>query len=410
MPPVRRKKKSGDSSDTSAAQPGRPPSRTASATSKSTTSNTTTSRTNPLGNKTTRPVNSRNSPEHPASAKPATKTPISRQNSTKQQTSKPTLKSITIPPPETQGDMTPVSPISPVAHEHNQISIREITPPSGVPPKTQLVQHEAASPTRSREIVPQTPTTAMKKRSATRKISRFEKDRLIENIRIEVDRRAKALRQRYILQAEMLRQGIELRVGRIPYKMRNMTMGELYDQAAAAAEAAKAEENRIEAKEVVKELEDIRRLSNQVNEGNQLIIAKSRASPPKPVEHPPPSSPIKPATIKLVPRTSPVHVIPAVQASSPIKPQTMAQKAVAGVRAKLGTKKSTLITTATTASTSARTTAKTAAATASAAAAAAKATKGTRGPRTKATTPATTAAPTAAAPKKTTGRALRSRK
>ncbi|KAF3928278.1 hypothetical protein AA313_de0208623 [Arthrobotrys entomopaga] len=402
MPPVRRKKKSGESSDTSAAQPARPPSRTASATSKTSTTATSAARTNPLGNKTTRPVNSRNSPEHPISSKPHTKAPISRQNSTKQQTSKPTLKPITIPPPEPQGDVTPVSPISPVAHEHNQISIREITPPSGVPPKTQPVQQDEASPTKSREVVPQTPTTAIKRRPTTRKISRFEKDRLIENIRIEVERRAKALRQRYTLQAEMLRQGIELRVGRIPYKMRNMTMGELYDQFATTAEAAKAEENKIEAKEAVKELEDIRRLSIQGDEANQLIVSKKRASPPKPVERPPPSSPAKPATIKLVPRTSPVPVIPAVQASSPIKPQGMAQKAVAGVRARLGTKKSAPAAAATTAST--RTTAKAAAATASAAAAA-KATKATRGTRTKAAVPATTVAP-----KKTTGRALRSRK
>ncbi|EPS38567.1 hypothetical protein H072_7708 [Dactylellina haptotyla CBS 200.50] len=409
MPPIRRKKRGeDDSSDTSVAQSSKPSSRTVSAASKSSTTSNT--RTNPLSNKTTRPVNSRNSPEHPTASKAPTKAAVSRQNPTKQSAPKQTLKHISIPPPEPLRDSTPVSPISPVAHEHNQLSIREITPPSAQP-GTELVRHEPASPTRNcGEIVPRTPTTAMKK-PQTRKISQFEKDRLIENIRYEVERRSKALRQRYTLQAEMLRQGIELRVGRIPYKMRNMTMGELYDQAVAAVESAKAEQAQLEARQVVKEIEDVRRLSNQAEEnGNQLKVVKKRVSPAKPTEIPMPSmSPVKPSTIKLVRSASPVQTIPVVQASSPVKAQTFTQKAVTGIRSRLTSKKAAASTAASTATASATTTrtAKTAAASA-ASAAATKATKATRGARAKAAVPATTAS--TAAPKKPATRSLRSRK
>lgn len=74
---------------------------------------------------------------------------------------------------------------------------------------------------------------------------------------IIVERRAKALRQRYTLQAEMLRQSIELRVGRIPYKMRSMTMGELFEQHS-AIEASK--ENGDDIRKVINEIEDVKRL------------------------------------------------------------------------------------------------------------------------------------------------------
>ncbi|KAF3919776.1 hypothetical protein ABW20_dc0108601 [Dactylellina cionopaga] len=424
MPPIRRKKKGeDDSSDTSAAQPARPSSRTANAAAASKPASTaSTTRSNPLGNKTARPLNNRNSPER-STSKASSKAPLSRQNSTKQPSSKQPPKSITVAPAPLR-DSTPVSPVSPVAHENNQLSIREITPPSGQP-QTQLIRHEARSPvrsptTRQGQIVPRTPTTGMKRRSA-RKISQFEKDRLIENIRYEVERRAKALRQRYTLQAEMLRQGIELRVGRIPYKMRNVTMGELYDQAAATAEFTNEKEKRIEAGHVVKQLEDVRRLSNHGDEAVQLKVAKKRTmSPAKPLEHPPPTSTLKSpiallppptiTTIKLVPRTSPVQTFHAVQ-SSPVKAPTFTQKAMTGLKNRLAHKKTVPAPSAPTmglrAVASVTTAAKAPAVSASVAVTkAAKAPKAVRGKAAA----ASTTTPAVPAPKKAAGRALRSRK
>lgn len=74
-----------------------------------------------------------------------------------------------------------------------------------------------------------------------------------------MERRAKTLRQKYQLHAELVRQSVELRIDRIPYRMQKMTMGELYDKAA-ALENAGQKENQIEAAQARKFIEDVRRL------------------------------------------------------------------------------------------------------------------------------------------------------
>ncbi|RVD82674.1 uncharacterized protein DFL_007092 [Arthrobotrys flagrans] len=338
MPPLRRKKKGEDdlSSDTSAPSHARPT--TTKPLAPSTSSNM---RSNPLGNKATRPINSRNSPPLDSSL---SKSPTKQfQPSIIRQNSKPTPKPLNrpnlsmavvtpqLPSDRHIGPSSPVSPISPIAHELNQISIRAITPPSL--PESRFVPREEVSDNTTQAIIPQTPGTEMRRRRAgTRKISRFEKDRLIENIRYEVQRRAKALRQRYTLQAEMLRQGIELRVGRIPYKMRNMKMGDLYDQAVAAAQP----KMQVEAQEAVKEIEDVRRLSDPQRPASPLRVPKKRAlSPvkssepiraaprqPSPIKSSSPPRAIPPkSTIKLIPRTSPPTQTfnPPFPTSSPVK-------------------------------------------------------------------------------------------
>ncbi|KAK6504222.1 hypothetical protein TWF506_002428 [Arthrobotrys conoides] len=340
MPPLRRKKKGEDdlSSDTSVPSHARP-----TITKPLAPSTSSNIRSNPLGNKATRPINSRNSPPPDSSL---SKSPSKQfQPSIIRQNSKPTPKLQNIPnlsmavvTPQVPSDRhigpsSPVSPVSPIAHELNQISIRAITPPSL--PESRLVPREEDNDnTTNQAIIPQTPGTEMRRRRAgNRKISRFEKDRLIENIRYEVERRAKALRQRYTLQAEMLRQGIELRVGRIPYKMRNMKLGDLYDQAVAAAE----QKMQVEAQQAVKEIEDVRRLSNPQRPVSPLRVAKKRAlspvkssepirareaaRPPSPIKSSSPPRAIPPkSTIKLIPRTSPTQTFnPPFPTSSPIK-------------------------------------------------------------------------------------------
>ncbi|KAF3190552.1 hypothetical protein TWF225_002294 [Orbilia oligospora] len=340
MPPLRRKKKGEDdlSSDTSVQS--HPRHTTTTTTKPLAPSISSNMRSNPLGNKATRPINSRNSPPPDSFlSKSPTKQfqpSIIRQNS--KQTPKPLNRlnlDMAVVTPQLPSDRhispsSPVSPVSPIAHELNQISIRAITPPSL--PESRLVRHEEANDDATQAIIPQTPGTEMRRRRAgTRKISRFEKDRLIENIRYEVERRAKALRQRYTLQAEMLRQGIELRVGRIPYKMRNMKMGDLYDQAVAAAE----QKMEVEAKQAVKEIEDVRRLSNPQRPVSPLRVVKKRAlspvkssepiravvRPPSPIKSSSPPRAIAPkSTIKLVPRTSPTQLFnPPFPTSSPVK-------------------------------------------------------------------------------------------
>ncbi|KAF3938546.1 hypothetical protein ABW19_dt0208240 [Dactylella cylindrospora] len=388
MPPIRRKKKGEDDSSESSQ-----PSRTA---SKSTiTSKAMSSRTNPLGNKAGRPAKSRNIPDDQESSRPTTKPPIPRHNPVKPPVTKhqPNPSKVVAVVPQPRRSPTPVSPVSPIAHEYNQLSIREPTPPSADEMAIELRESEDEQ----REMVVRTPTSTMKRKKAMRKISQFEKDRIIENIKYEAERRAKALRQRYTLQADMLRQSIELRVGRIPYKMRNMTMGELYDQSIAIAGSTKEKENRLEAQRTVKELEDVRRLSNPNNVEPQLKVTKKRAVSPVPlktVKSAIPTALKSPVTataeILQPPKQEPPHAL------SPAKPPSFTQKTVATIKNKLAPKKPT-----TTAAAS-RTAAKTNAATA-AAAAAAKTAKGTKVPKGKTTGTTATAG-------KTGGRALRSRK
>ncbi|KAJ6257690.1 hypothetical protein Dda_7478 [Drechslerella dactyloides] len=418
MPPIRRKKKGEDEPSEPAPAP-KPTARSTATTSKAAPSTpapppTTASRANPLGNKTSRPINGQHPPD---SAKPSSKLAVGRQNSTKQSPSKPVIKTIAIIP-EPKRDPSPVSPVSPIANDCNQLSLREPSPPSAE--ETQIVPHDSsADAAQNRELEFQTPTSATRKRKVGRKISQFEKDRLIENIRYEVDRRAKALRQRYALQAEMLRQGIELRVGRIPYKMRNMTMGELFDRSIAAAESAKEKDHAIEARQVRKQLEDVRRLSNTATDGPALKVSKKRAimSPPasKPSRVPNPVALKSPApinaTIKLVPQTSPTQRLPVIQPMSPEKPPSFTQKAMTGIKNKLASKKATgasSIAPPPAPTTSLRTTGKTAAASAASTAPTKKTTKATKATKAKAATAST--ATTTAAPKKTGGRSLRSRK
>ncbi|KAK6336336.1 hypothetical protein TWF696_001897 [Orbilia brochopaga] len=417
MPPIRRKKKGEDEPSEPAPAP-KPTARSAghAKTPSITTTSTTTSRANPLGNKTSRPINGQHPPDD---AKQSSKLAVGRQNSTKHPSpAKPVIKTIAIIP-EPKRDPSPVSPVSPIANDTNQLSLREPSPPSAE--ETQIVPHETnANAAQSRELEFQTPTSATRKRKVGRKISQFEKDRLIENIRYEVDRRAKALRQRYALQAEMLRQGIELRIGRVPYKMRNMTMGELYDRSIAATESAKEKEHAIEAKQVRKQLEDVRRLSNTATDGPPLKVSKKRAITPPPAAKPsqiPNSIVLKSpalkspapitATMRLVPQTSPVQSLPVMQSISPEKPPSFTQKAMTGIKNKLASKRAPAASTIAAPPPAPTTSLRTKTTTASAATTK-KTTKTTKATKAKAATASSTA--TTAAPKKAGGRSLRSRK
>ncbi|KAL4960890.1 uncharacterized protein BDV14DRAFT_181606 [Aspergillus stella-maris] len=80
-----------------------------------------------------------------------------------------------------------------------------------------------------------TPTnTPPKKRM---RITRSQKQTLMDNLQLEITERARKLRAQYALQAQDLRSRIERRVNRIPVALRKSNMGELLEKHTAAARA-----------------------------------------------------------------------------------------------------------------------------------------------------------------------------
>ncbi|MCJ1313492.1 hypothetical protein MMC25_007171 [Agyrium rufum] len=61
----------------------------------------------------------------------------------------------------------------------------------------------------------------------TTKITRRQKQALIDNLQLEITKRARKLRAQYALQAQSLRTRVELRVNRIPTALRSERMGDL---------------------------------------------------------------------------------------------------------------------------------------------------------------------------------------
>ncbi|KAI1265066.1 Borealin N terminal-domain-containing protein [Xylariaceae sp. FL1019] len=80
----------------------------------------------------------------------------------------------------------------------------------------------SASPERS-------PTKSYTKKLKTG-ITAIQKQALIDNLQLEITERARRLRAQYNIQAQQLRSRLEMRVFRVPYKLRKMTMGELLEK------------------------------------------------------------------------------------------------------------------------------------------------------------------------------------
>ncbi|KAL1984408.1 hypothetical protein VTN96DRAFT_9187 [Rasamsonia emersonii] len=74
------------------------------------------------------------------------------------------------------------------------------------------------------------------------KITRSQKQALIDNLQLEITERARKLRAQYALQAQDLRARIERRVNRVPVALRKVTMGELLEKYAATARPEEAAE------------------------------------------------------------------------------------------------------------------------------------------------------------------------
>ncbi|KAL5357421.1 Borealin N terminal-domain-containing protein [Aspergillus floccosus] len=70
------------------------------------------------------------------------------------------------------------------------------------------------------------------------RITRNQKQALIDNLQLEITERARKLRAQYVLQANDLRARIERRVNRIPVALRKANMGELLEKHQAALRAA----------------------------------------------------------------------------------------------------------------------------------------------------------------------------
>ncbi|KAL4958372.1 Borealin N terminal-domain-containing protein [Aspergillus filifer] len=97
--------------------------------------------------------------------------------------------------------------------------------------KRKSVEMEDAYPS----IEHETPTnTPPKKRM---RITRSQKQTLMDNLQLEITERARKLRAQYALQAQDLRSRIERRVNRIPVALRKASMGELLEKHNAAARA-----------------------------------------------------------------------------------------------------------------------------------------------------------------------------
>ncbi|KAF7716529.1 Uncharacterized protein PECH_005184 [Penicillium ucsense] len=69
------------------------------------------------------------------------------------------------------------------------------------------------------------------------RLTRSQKQALIDNLQLEITERARKLRAQYALQAHDLRARLERRVNRIPVSLRKANMGELFEKYAAATQA-----------------------------------------------------------------------------------------------------------------------------------------------------------------------------
>ncbi|KAL1975904.1 hypothetical protein VTN31DRAFT_4296 [Thermomyces dupontii] len=67
------------------------------------------------------------------------------------------------------------------------------------------------------------------------KLTRSQKQALINNLQLEITERARKLRMQYALQVQDLRARIERRINRVPMALRKMTMGELLEKHMAAS-------------------------------------------------------------------------------------------------------------------------------------------------------------------------------
>ncbi|KAL2216454.1 Borealin N terminal-domain-containing protein [Thermoascus aurantiacus ATCC 26904] len=72
------------------------------------------------------------------------------------------------------------------------------------------------------------------------RITRRQKQALIDNLQLEITERARKLRAQYALQAQDLRARLERRINRIPVALRKVTMGELLERYNAAVQAEQA--------------------------------------------------------------------------------------------------------------------------------------------------------------------------
>ncbi|EPS31584.1 hypothetical protein PDE_06539 [Penicillium oxalicum 114-2] len=68
------------------------------------------------------------------------------------------------------------------------------------------------------------------------RLTRSQKQALIDNLQLEITERARKLRAQYALQAHDLRARIERRVNRIPVSLRKANMGELFEKYSATAQ------------------------------------------------------------------------------------------------------------------------------------------------------------------------------
>ncbi|KAF5865222.1 hypothetical protein ETB97_004802 [Aspergillus alliaceus] len=93
------------------------------------------------------------------------------------------------------------------SHDDDAYSVDEARTPTGSPPKKRL------------------------------RITRSQKQALIDNLQLEVTERARKLRAQYALQANDLRARIERRINRIPIALRKANMGELLEKHNAALRA-----------------------------------------------------------------------------------------------------------------------------------------------------------------------------
>ncbi|THC94787.1 hypothetical protein EYZ11_005733 [Aspergillus tanneri] len=80
-----------------------------------------------------------------------------------------------------------------------------------------------------------TPTSPPRKKL---RITRNQKQALIDNLQLEITERARKLRAQYSLQANDLRARIERRVNRIPIALRKANMGELLEKHSTAPRVA----------------------------------------------------------------------------------------------------------------------------------------------------------------------------
>ncbi|KAL2058432.1 hypothetical protein ABVK25_001160 [Lepraria finkii] len=88
------------------------------------------------------------------------------------------------------------------------------------------------APARSQTVAVKSPTRTPEQspQKMAMGISEGQKQTLIDNLQLEITERARKLRAQYALQAQSLRNRIELRINRIPTALRKANMGELFEK------------------------------------------------------------------------------------------------------------------------------------------------------------------------------------